>query len=65
MDLSSADIRKLGNAMIYIVEHSGTPVEECKMLALLCLMEATMARDYNAPFLAIWQKRNAKTARKN
>ncbi len=59
MDFSKSDKRKVGNALIYAINHSDTPVNKTKLLKLLYLMEETMARVYHAPFLSlpyeVWQ----------
>ena len=43
---------KIGNAIIYIANHTGK-LSKTKLLKLLYIMEYTMVRKYHAPFLAV------------
>jgi len=59
MNFSKSDKSKIGNALIYAINHCSTPVSKTKLLKLVYLMEETMARVYHAPFLSlpyeVWQ----------
>lgn len=58
MNFSKSDKSKIGNALIYTINHCEKP-NKTKLLKLLYLMEETMARVYHTPFLSlpyeVWQ----------
>lgn len=52
MNFSKSDKSKIGNALIYTINHCENP-NKTKLLKLLYLMEETMARVYHVPFLSL------------